>query len=72
MPGGVNVLEMPAVCPFLEAADPRCAVHLSLHSLHEALGLCASDYEECPIYREKLHDDARRDRKADEHVFAAG
>lgn len=70
--GAVEVLETCTVCPFLEESDRRCAVHLSLHSLDAALGLCANQYEECPTYREKLHGDVRRNDKSDENVLAAG
>jgi hypothetical protein len=64
--------EMSRVCPFLEESDPRCSVHLSLRSLEEALGLCAHRYEDCPIYREKLRGDVRRNSQADRPVVAAG
>ncbi len=60
------------MCPFLEDSDPRCAVHLSLHSLEDALGWCACHYEHCPIYSEKLHADARSRPQADKHFVAAG
>jgi len=40
----------------LEEPDPRCAAHLSLRRLDEALSLCADadNYQLCPIYRQKL------------------
>lgn len=50
------------MCPFLEKADPRCAACLSLHRLDEALSLCGDHYEDCPIYRKKLLDDAHHSR----------
>jgi len=65
-------LEKLAVCPFLDESDPRCAVHLSLRRLDEALGLCAHRHEDCPIYREKLAGDAPPDRKPVKAVYAAG
>jgi len=56
----------------LEQADPRCAVHLSLNKLEEAMGLCGADYEDCPIYREKLLGDARQDHQRREPLRIAG
>ncbi|OPX25113.1 MAG: hypothetical protein B1H04_00690 [Planctomycetales bacterium 4484_123] len=61
-----------AVCPFLEQADPRCAAHLSLKKLEEAMGRCGADYEDCPIYREKLLGNARQDCQHHERLRAAG
>ena len=60
------------MCPYLEESDSRCSVHLSLHALEEALGLCAYNYQACPIYREKLRANGSGDHKADEPVRAAG
>ena len=64
--------ESTPVCPFLEQADPRCAAHLSLQRLDDALGRCADHFEQCPIYREKLLADASRRREFREHLRAAG
>jgi len=60
------------VCPFLEQADPRCAIHLSLSRLEEAMGRCGDDYERCPLYREKLLGHAPPHRKHAEPLRAAG
>ena len=59
------------MCPFLEDADPRCACHLSLNALEEALGLCADRFDECPAYRQKLLCDAPRTAHDLEPVGAA-
>ena len=36
------------------------------------MGLCGGDYEDCPIYREKLLGDARQDRQRREPLRVAG
>ena len=46
------------MCPYLEQSDPRCASHLSLSRLQEALSYCADDYESCPAYRQIVENDA--------------
>ena len=46
------------MCPFVEAADPRCGRRLTLDALSEALGSCAGEHRECPVYRE-IHKDAQ-------------
>ncbi len=50
------------MCPFLEQSDSQCAACLSLHRLDDALGLCGDHYEDCPVYRKKLLDNARNSR----------
>jgi hypothetical protein len=40
------------VCPFIEASDPRCAAHWTLHNLAEAYRHCADDYRDCPVYKQ--------------------
>jgi len=60
------------VCPFLDQADPRCAVHWSLSKLEDAMGRCGTNYEECPIYKEKLLGNAHQHEQAAQPVRAAG
>jgi hypothetical protein len=60
------------VCPYLENADSRCAVHQSLHRLDDALTLCAEDFENCPVYREMLEGNAPVHSQTAERVYAAG
>jgi len=50
------------MCPFAEAADPRCNDRLTLNHLVDALQFCAGDWRECPIYRELLNDADRREQ----------
>ncbi len=40
------------MCPFLDEGDSRCAVHQSLHNLHEAMALCAGHFARCPVYQQ--------------------
>jgi hypothetical protein len=46
------------MCPFVETADSRCGRRLTLDALSEALGYCAGEHRECPVYRE-IQKDAR-------------
>jgi hypothetical protein len=59
------------MCPHLEKADPRCAAHLSLEHLEEAMCRCAYRYEDCPVYRKLLVSDAATQEHV-EPVRAAG
>ena len=60
------------MCPFLDEADPRCAVHQSLAKLDETLRLCAGEYQACRVYRQKLLGHAPNPRKPAEPIRAAG
>jgi len=60
------------MCPFLEAADPRCGQHLTLDNLSHALEYCACDYRECPVYRELNSYAQGRERSDQRHITAAG
>ena len=60
------------MCPFLDDADPRCAVHQSMQTLDDALTLCVDDFESCPAYRELLLGHAPDHRQAAERLYAAG
>ena len=60
------------VCPFLEQADSRCAAHLCLNKLEEAMGRCGDNYEDCPIYRDKLLGNVPPPPSQAEPVRAAG
>lgn len=51
------------MCPYLEKSDARCAQHLSLHRIDDALGVCAAEFECCPIYRQKMLRDVNRPRQ---------
>ena len=50
------------MCPFVEAADPRCGKRLTLSNMAHALECCACDYGQCPVYRE-IQQDARDNRQ---------
>jgi hypothetical protein len=60
------------VCPYLEQSEARCAAHLSLSKLQEALGFCAADYESCPVYRQLVVNDAlcRNTYQSEQNVLA--
>ena len=60
------------MCPFLDQADARCAVRLSLNKLEDALGYCGADFEDCPVYQDRLLGDGTKDGKVAEHIRAAG
>jgi len=63
------------MCPFVEAADPRCGKTLTLDNLTRALSLCACEYGNCPVYREIQSDvqhDSPRDEHDTEHLLVAG
>ncbi len=40
------------MCPFVNAANPRCASDLTLANLTHAFTRCAGQYRRCPIYLE--------------------
>lgn len=44
------------MCPFLEQDDPRCADHLNLYNLVQAMEHCACHYRRCPLYRQVAKD----------------
>lgn len=60
----------PHHCPFLNRADGRCAKHLSLDNLQYALEYCFDQYQQCPVYLERLVE--RRLRRSLPSVLAAG
>lgn len=59
------------MCPFLDEADPRCAVHQSLQNLHEALSLCADRFAQCPVYQDMRQNNAPH-RQLPEPIRIAG
>jgi len=59
------------MCPFLDDADPRCAVHQSLHNLDEAMALCADHFARCPLYQQMRLSNAP-DRQLPEPIRIAG
>jgi hypothetical protein len=63
------VPEVRAVCPFLDQTDPHCASHLTLKSVDEALGMCADEYQYCPVFQKLV---VRLPRPPREQERAAG
>jgi hypothetical protein len=61
-----------AVCPFIDQCDPRCAIHLSLRRLEEALSLCADEYQTCLIHRDKQLDHEQPCLRHAEPALVAG
>jgi hypothetical protein len=55
-----------AVCPYVEASDPRCAHQWRPENIIRAFARCADRYFDCPVYR-RLADD----RQAHEQVRPA-
>jgi len=45
------------VCPFVDKAYSRCATHMTLRNVTEAVAYCANRYTACPIYQELVADD---------------
>lgn len=48
------------MCPFLDKAMTRCATHLTLRNLTQAIAQCANHYTACPIYNDAIENDSRQ------------
>ncbi len=51
------------VCPFIDSNDARCAVNFKLDRIDYAVGVCADDFAQCPLFWELLEAKARLDRE---------
>ena len=60
------------MCPYVEASDRRCGNHLTLDNLRHALAHCASEYQQCPVYREIQQDAQRNNRGYRRRLPVAG
>lgn len=47
------------MCPFVDAAEPRCAAYLTMESLSRAFAYCAGGHARCPVFRALIAEQTR-------------